>query len=230
MRVLCAAYGDPRAAAEFVPLLTDRQAAGIDPLPAQPAARAPELLRARRREIRALPGDTRLLLLLAAADQHPVATHAFLRAVAAARLDTCALEAAEAAGIAHAAADGVVFRDAWTRIAAYESGSSADRRDAHRLLARVLHGDGETPRRSWHREPAPWAPADGSPPNWTAPRTRRAGRATTLSPGALGERAAALSPDPGTAPGCSPAPPPTPGTAATGTGPAVWWRARTTAR
>ncbi|WP_307629579.1 helix-turn-helix transcriptional regulator [Streptomyces turgidiscabies] len=137
MRVLRAAYGDPRAAAELLPRLTERQAAGLDPLPTEPAELAPELLRAHRREIRALPEDTRRLLLLAAADQHPVQTHAFLRAVAAGHLDTRALEAAEAAGTAHAATSGVVFRDDWTRVAAYESGSSADRREAHRPLARV---------------------------------------------------------------------------------------------
>ncbi|MGW3037177.1 LuxR C-terminal-related transcriptional regulator [Streptomyces sp. NPDC001178] len=151
VRLLHAVYGDPRAAAESVPLLTDRQSAGLDPLPTEPSALAPGLLRAHRAEIRALPDDTRLLLLLAAADQYPVATHAFLRAVAAVRLDTRPLEAAEAAGIAQTGAGGVVFRDAWTRIAAYETGSPADRRDVHRLLARVLHGAGETPRRSWHR-------------------------------------------------------------------------------
>ncbi len=196
VRVLCAAYGDPRAAAELVPLLTERQAAGLDPLPAEPAALAPELLRAHRREIRALPDDTRLLLLLAAADQHPVQTHAFLRAIAAGGLDTRALEAAETAGIAHAGVSGVVFRDAWTRIAAYESGSSADRRDAHRLLARVLHGAGETPRRSWHRG----AGALGPSGRLAAELGAAAGEARELGDhalaGALGERAAALSPDP----------------------------------
>ncbi|WP_371658196.1 LuxR C-terminal-related transcriptional regulator [Streptomyces sp. NBC_00280] len=196
VRVLCAAYGDPRAAAELVPLLTERQAAGLDPLPAEPAAIAPELLRAHRRAIRALPADTRLLLLLAAADQYPVATHAFLRAVAAAHLDTGALEAAEAAGIAHATASGVVFRDAWTRIAAYESGSSADRRDTHRLLARVLHGDGETPRRSWHRGAGALGPSARLAAELGAAAHEARELGDHLLAGALGERAAALSPDP----------------------------------
>lgn len=196
MRVLRAAYGDPRAAAELVPLLTERQAAGLDPLPAEPAALAPELLRAHRLEIRALPDDTRLVLLLAAADQYPVATHAFLRAVAAAHLDTRALEAAEAAGIAHATASGVVFRDAWTRIAAYESGSSADRRDAHRLLARVLHGDGETPRRSWHRGAGALGPSARLAAELGAAAHEARELGDHLLAGALGERAAALSPDP----------------------------------
>lgn len=133
MRVLRLVYGDPRAAAELAARLTERQRAGLDPLPTEPAELAPALLRGYRREIRALPEDTRLLLLLAAADQYPVATHAFLRAVAAARLDTRPLEAAETAGLAHATAGGVGFRDAWTRIAAYETAVPADRRDVHRL-------------------------------------------------------------------------------------------------
>lgn len=196
VRVLRAAYGDPRAAAELVPLLTERQAAGLDPLPTEPAALAPERLRAHRRQIRALPDDTRLLLLLAAADQHPVATHAFPRAVAAAHLDTRALEAAEAAGIAHATVSGVVFRDAWTRIAAYEAGSSADRRDAHRLLARVLHGDGETPRRSWHRGAGALGPSARLAAELGAAAHEARELGDRLLAGTLGEQAAALSADP----------------------------------
>ncbi|MFF4803708.1 LuxR C-terminal-related transcriptional regulator [Streptomyces sp. NPDC001351] len=196
VRVLHAVYGDPRAAAELVPLLTDRQSAGLDPLPTQPSALAPGLLRSHRAEIRALPDDTRLLLLLAAADQYPVATHAFLRAVAAVRLDTRPLEAAETAGIAQAGAGGVVFRDAWTRIAAYETGSPADRRDVHRLLARVLHGAGETPRRSWHRGAGALGPSArlAAELRAAAGQARAAGQLTLTR--ALLERAATLSPTP----------------------------------
>jgi len=196
VRVLHAVYGDPRAAVELVSLLTDRQSAGLDPLPTEPAEQAPELLRSHRAEIRALPDDTRLLLLLAAADQYPVATHAFPRAVAAVRLDTRPLEAAEAAGIAHAGAGGVVFRDAWTRIAAYETGSPADRRDVHRLLARVLHGAGETPRRSWHRGAGALGPSGRLAAELcTAARQARAAGQLALARGLL-ERAATLCPDP----------------------------------
>ncbi|MBT2420505.1 LuxR family transcriptional regulator [Streptomyces sp. ISL-24] len=196
VRVLRAVYGDPRAAAELVPRLTDRQRAGHDPLPAEPAELAPTLLRERRAEIRALPDDTRLLLLLAAADQHPVRTDAFLRAVVAARLDTRRLDAAEVAGVAHAGAGGVVFRDAWTRIAAYETGSPADRRDVHRLLARVLRGEGETPWRSWHRGAGALGPSGrlAAELGGAADRAGAAGRLPLAR--ALAERAAALCPDP----------------------------------
>ncbi|MFI6549216.1 LuxR C-terminal-related transcriptional regulator [Streptomyces prunicolor] len=196
IRLLRAVYGDPRAAAELLPRLTPRQAAGLDPLPTEPASLAPELLARHRREIRALPDGTRLLLLLAAADQYPVATHAFLRAVAAARLDTRPLEAAETSGVAHATAGGVVFRDAWTRIAAYETGSPADRRDVHRLLARVLRAEGESPRRSWHRG----AGALGPSVRLTAELRTAAQKARDTGEHALAcalvERAAALSSDP----------------------------------
>lgn len=196
VRVLRLVYGDPRAAAELAARLTERQAAGIDPLPTEPAWLAPGLLAARRRAVRTLPDDTRLLLLLAAADQYPVATHAFLRAVAAARLDTRPLEAAEFAGLAHAAAGGVGFVDPWTRIAVYDAATPADRRDVHRLLARVLHGAGEAPRRSWHRGAAALGPSGRLAAELTAAaaQTRAAGDPTLST--ALAERAAALSPDP----------------------------------
>ncbi|WP_078615954.1 helix-turn-helix domain-containing protein [Streptomyces sp. 303MFCol5.2] len=197
VRVLRLVYGDPRAAAELVARLTGRQAAGLDPLPAEPADLAPETLRAHRHEIRALPDGTRLVLLLAAADQYPVATHAFLRAVAAARLDTRPLEAAEAAGIAYATAGGVGFRDAWTRIAAYETAAPADRRDAHRLLARVLHGAAETPRRSWHRGAGALGPSARLAAELTAAAARARAAGDPALSGALAERAAALCTDPG---------------------------------
>ncbi|MEU6377292.1 LuxR C-terminal-related transcriptional regulator [Streptomyces sp. NPDC046909] len=196
VRLLHAVYGDPRAAAEAVRLLGARRSAGLDPLPAEPGELAPELLRAHRAEIRRLPDDTRLLLLLAAADQYPVATHAFPRAVAAARLDTRPLEAAEAAGLAHTTASGVVFRDAWTRIAAYETGSAADRRDIHRLLARVLRAPGETSLRSWHRGAGALGPSArlAAELGAAATKSRDAGRLPLAR--ALAERASELSPDP----------------------------------
>ncbi|MET9834292.1 LuxR C-terminal-related transcriptional regulator [Streptomyces sp. NPDC006385] len=196
VRVLRAVYGDPRAAAELVPRLTDRQASGLDPLPTEPTELAPSLLREHRARARALPDDTRLLLLLAAADQYPVPTDAFLRAVMAARLDTRPLDAAEAAGIAHVGAGGVVFRDAWTRIAAYETGSPADRRDVHRLLARVLSGEGETPWRSWHRGAGALGPSGRLAAELGAAAGKAADAGRLSLARALAERAATLCPEP----------------------------------
>ncbi|MER5470703.1 LuxR C-terminal-related transcriptional regulator [Streptomyces sp. NPDC002685] len=193
VRVLRAAHGDRHAARALASVLTERQLTGLEPLPAQP----PVLLRADRQAIRALPDDTRLLLLLAAADQYPVDTHAFPRAVTAARLDTRPLDAAEAAGLAHATAGGVVFRDPWTRIAAYETASTTERRAVHRLLARVLRGEGESPRRSWHRGAAALGPSRRLAAELAAAAStaRRVGEHTLAC--ALAERAAALAPDAG---------------------------------
>ncbi|MFE9017075.1 LuxR C-terminal-related transcriptional regulator [Streptomyces sp. NPDC007808] len=196
VRILRAVHGDPHAAAELVARLSDRQTAGVDPLPTEPAELAPSLLRERRADIRALPDDTRLLLLLAAADQYPVPTDAFLRAVMAARLDTRPLDTAEAAGLAHTGAGGVVFRDTWTRIAAYETGSPADRREAHRLLARVLSGVGEAPWRSWHRGAGALGPSGRLAAELGAAAGTAARAGLLSSARALAERAATLCPEP----------------------------------
>lgn len=196
VRLLRAAHGDPRAAAELAAVLTPRQLTGLDPLPVVPPAPTPTLLRAHRRDVRALPDDTRFLLLLAAADQYPLPTHAYERAVTAARLDTRPLDTAEAAGLAHTTARGVVFRDAWTRIAVYESASTTDRREAHRLLAAVLGSEGERPGRSWHRAAAALGPSRrlAAELRLAARLARAIGDRPFAS--ALAERAAGLTPEP----------------------------------
>ncbi|MFD4414429.1 LuxR C-terminal-related transcriptional regulator [Streptomyces sp. NPDC058476] len=191
VRVLRAAHGDARAAADLAAVLTDRQRAGLDPLPAQPPALPPGC----RQEVRAQPDSTRFLLLLAAADQYPVATHAFLRAVTAARLDTRPLDAADVAGLAHATAGGVVFRDHRTRVAAYDTASATDRRAVHLLLARVLRGEGESPRRSWHRGAAALGPSRRLAAELRAAAHTARGAGEHALACALVERAAALAPD-----------------------------------
>nr|WP_235882719.1 helix-turn-helix transcriptional regulator [Streptomyces apricus] len=196
VRVLSAVHGDPLAAAELTAVLGERQRAGLEPLPADPLAAVPGLLRTLRPALRRLAPDTRRLLLIAAADQYPFAAHAYGRAVAALRLDARSLDDAEAAGLARTTSTGVVFRDAWTRVAAYESAPAADRREAHRLLARVLRGEGEAPRRSWHRAAAALGPSRrlAAELRATAHEARAAGEHALAC--ALLERAAALTPDP----------------------------------
>ncbi|MFJ8941343.1 LuxR C-terminal-related transcriptional regulator [Streptomyces sp. NPDC102365] len=196
VRVLCAVHGDPLAAAEFAAVLGERQRAGLEPLPADPVGAVPGLLRSRRPALRSLAPATRRLLLIAAADQHPFATRAYQRAVAAARLDTGLLDDAEAAGLARTTSAGVVFRDPWTRVAAYETASAADRRETHRLLARVLRGEGEAPRRSWHRAAVALGPSRRlvAELRASAQEARAAGE-HALACGLL-ERAAVLTPDP----------------------------------
>ena len=182
VRVLRAVHGDPRAAAELAAVLSEHQLAGLEPLPAEPVAVAPGLLRSQRREIRTLPPDTRRLLLIAAADQYPLATHAFLRAVTAARLDTGPLDDAEAVGVAHQTSAGVVFRDPWTRIAAYETASAwtgarpiGCSPASCAARARRPAGPGTAP-------PPRSGPADGSRVSCAHRRTRPVPRANTRWP------------------------------------------------
>ncbi|WUR95397.1 LuxR C-terminal-related transcriptional regulator [Streptomyces sp. NBC_01262] len=200
VRLARSAYGNPRATAEAAAALSDRQVSGLDPLPYEPADLAPALLLGHRRRIRRLPEDTRQLLLIAAADQYPVPTHAFLRAVAAAGLDTASADPAETAGIAHVSAAGVTFRDPWIRVAAYEAASAQDRREAHHLLARVLGGAGEAGLRSWHRGAAALGPSRRLTAELVAAAAEARRHRQPALARALTQRAAELCPDPAAVP------------------------------
>lgn len=107
------------------------------------------------RRVRALPGPTRELLLIAAAD--PTGDAALVWR-AASRLGIggeAAVPAAEA-GLAEFGAR-VWFRHPLVRSAAYRSGSVADTRRAHGALAAVTDARVDPDRRAWHRAQA----ADG---------------------------------------------------------------------
>ncbi|MDX6345543.1 MAG: hypothetical protein QOF84_333 [Streptomyces sp.] len=193
-------YDDHRAVAELTATLTGRQASGLEPLPYEPVLLAPAVLRGYRSRIRRLPHDTRHLLLVAAADQQPVPAHAFLRAVAAAGLDTTATDPAEAAGLAHASAAGITFGDPWIRIAAYEAASAEDRRAAHVLLARVLGGAAESALRSWHRGAAALGPSRRLTVELLAAAAEARRNRQPVLARALVQRAAELCPDPAAVP------------------------------
>ena len=144
--------------------------------------------------MRALPDDTRLVLLLAAADQYPVATHAFLRAVAAGASTPGRWRPPRRPESPTPRRAGSVFRDPWTRIAAYETASVTDRRDVHLLLARVLRGEGESPRRSWHRGAAALGPSRRLAAELQGGRQPRPHRGRPALACALAERAAGAVP------------------------------------
>ncbi|MGW0581774.1 helix-turn-helix transcriptional regulator, partial [Streptomyces sp. NPDC002920] len=88
------------------------------------------------------------------------------------------------------------FRDAWTRIAAYETAAPGDRRDVHRLLARVLHDTAELPLRSWHRGAGALGPSGRLAAELAAAAGRARASGDPSLAAALAERAAALCPDP----------------------------------
>ncbi|MFI8292885.1 LuxR C-terminal-related transcriptional regulator [Streptomyces sp. NPDC085614] len=158
VRVLRAVHGHSTAAAELAATLTPGERTGQLPLP-DPLARRLPTTEGHRARLARLPAPSRRLLLLAAADQHPVDSRAFLRAVAATGLDTADLAPAEEAGLVRSTAAGPVFPDALLRAVVYDSARPEDRRSAHQLLARVLDPRSERGPWNWHRACAALGPS-----------------------------------------------------------------------
>ena len=147
-RILAEASGNPLALLELPRGLTPTALAGGFGLPGS----MPLISRIEQgfvRQLEPLPGETRQLLLLAAAE--PVGDVMLLRR-AAELLGIGADEAApaEAAGLIDIGAR-VRFRHPLVRSAAYRAASLPDRRDVHRALAEATDPQLDPDRRAWHR-------------------------------------------------------------------------------
>ena len=192
-QIVAGVGGNPLALVEVAEELTPAELSGAVPLgwPLRFGGRLEELYLAR---VRALPGDTRALLLVAAADPSgdPVLVYR-----AAGRLEA-GPEAAEAAGTRRLVAwrPRVRFRHPLIRSAAYYAAPPAGRRAAHAALAAVTDSGADPDRRAWHRAQA----AEGPDEQVAADLERTAGRAQTRGGLAAAatflELAAALTPDP----------------------------------
>ena len=108
------------------------------------------------RRLEDLPEETRLLLLVAAAE--PIGDPALLWR-AAERLGDHgeAVEPAERAGLLEIGAR-VRFRHPLVRSAVYRAASPGDRQRVHRALAEVTDPDLDPDRRAWHRAEAARGP------------------------------------------------------------------------
>src|SRR5262249_20596804 len=103
-----------------------------------------------------LPEDTRLLVLVAAAE--PVGDPALMwRAAARLGVPRTALEPAAREGLLDVGAQ-VRFRHPLVRSAVYRSAADAERRSVHRALADVTDAELEPDRRAWHRAQATRGP------------------------------------------------------------------------
>jgi DNA-binding CsgD family transcriptional regulator len=108
------------------------------------------------RRLAALPAETRLLLLVAAAE--PVGDPALLwRAAGRLEVAGAALEPAERAGLLGVGAQ-VRFRHPLVRSAVYRSASDRERQSVHGALADVTDATLEPDRRAWHRAQATRCP------------------------------------------------------------------------
>jgi DNA-binding CsgD family transcriptional regulator len=192
-RIVAETSGNPLALVELPRGVTPAELAGGFALPdAMPlAGRIQESF---RRRMDALPADTRVLLLVAAAD--PVGDPVLMwRAAERLGIDTQAATPAAEAGLLEVGVR-VRFRHPLVRSSAYRSASLQARQAVHRALAEATDPELDPDRRAWHRAHATPGPDE----DVAAELERSAGRAQArgglAAAAAFLERAALLSPDP----------------------------------
>jgi DNA-binding CsgD family transcriptional regulator len=146
-----------------------------------------------RRRLEALPKDTQLLVLVAAAE--PVGDPALLwRAAEQVGIAAEALEPAVAVGLLDV--DGRVrFRHPLVRSAGYRLASAGDRRRAHRVLADVTDANAEPDRHAWHSAQATVGPDDAVAAELELSAARAQSRGGVAAEAAFLERACALTID-----------------------------------
>ncbi len=144
-QIVAEAHGNPRALTDLLGDLAPVRLAGGFGLPEMPQGPAAATV---RRRVSDLPAQTRLLLLLAAADPtgDPVLV---LRAAGKMGIPPEAVYPAAEADLLTFGAR-VVFRLPAVRSAAYQSASQRDRRAVHGALARATMQPGAEDRRAWH--------------------------------------------------------------------------------
>jgi len=186
-----AAIGNPLALLELPAALSDKQRAGLEPLPEPlPVTKAIQAAYARR--IGALPGPTRRALAVAAAE--PSGDLGVIeRACVAVGVDSRALAAAEHAGLIAIVDARVVFHHPLVSGAAYHAVWASVRRDMHAALADAI-GSADRSREAWHL-----AHAAAGPDERVAATLEEAARAAYARSGyrsaaTMLERAAGLTP------------------------------------
>ena len=157
-RIVAETAGNPLALLELPRGLGAVQLAGGFGLPgAQPVPARIE--QGFRRRLAALPGGTRSLLLVAAAE--PAGDSLLVwRAAGRLGIPAGAAEAAQAGGLLEAGTR-VRFRHPLVRSAVYSAASVPDRRAAHRVLAEVTDPGRDPDRRAWHLAAAAPGPDEG---------------------------------------------------------------------
>ena len=191
-RIVADTAGNPLALVELATELTAAELSGTEPLdwPLRFRGRLEELYRSR---VRALPGGTRTLLLLAAAD--PTGEPALIwNAARNLGIDPGAGEAAGAERLV-SWEPRVRFRHPLIRSAAYYAFPTAARRDAHQALATVTDPETDPDRRAWHLAEAAAGPDEQVAAELERSADRARGRGGWGSGAAFLERAAALTPD-----------------------------------
>ena len=192
-RIVLETHGNPLALLELPRGLSPIELAGGFGLPpAVPLSASIEESFTRR--LASLPGDARLLLLIAAAD--PTGDPAIVwRAARELGIPESSAETVEAEDLLELGVR-VVFRHPLVRSAIYRAAGLKERRAVHRALAEATDPEIDPDRRAWHRAQAASMPDE----DIAAELERSAGRAQArgglAAVAAFLERAAALTPDP----------------------------------
>jgi DNA-binding CsgD family transcriptional regulator len=141
-----------------------------------------------------LPDQTRLLLLVAAAE--PTGDPQLLwRASEQLGTTRAAVEAADADGLLEVG-ERVTFRHPLVRSAIYRSADPEERRTAHRTLAEATDAELDPDRHVWHRAAAAPGPDEAIASELEQSATRTQARGGLAAAAAIRERSAALTPDP----------------------------------
>ena len=193
-RIVAETAGNPLALLELPRGLGPAQLAGGFGLPgAQPVPARIE--QGFRRRIEALPGGTRSLLLVAAAE--PAGDSLLVwRAAGQLGIPAGAAEAAQAGGLLEAGTR-VRFRHPLVRSAVYSAASVPDRRAAHRVLAEVTDAGRDPDRRAWHLAAAAPGPDEGVAVELERSAGRAQARGGMAAAAAFLQRAVELTSEPG---------------------------------
>ena len=192
-RVVAETRGNPLALLELPTGLTPAELAGGFGFPgaAPISARVEDSF---RRRVQGLPGQSRRLLLVAAAD--PTGDPGLVwRAAGLLEIGAEAAVPATEAGLVEFGA-WVTFRHPLVRMAAYRSASPLQRQDAHRALAEVTDPRDDPDRRAWHRAQAAAGPDEDVAGELERSAGRAQARGGLAAAASFLERAALLTPEP----------------------------------
>ena len=191
-RILGEARGNPLALIELPRGLTPAEVAGGFGLPTRPLTGRIEHSYLRR--VQALPRDTQLLLLTAAAE--PLGDLSLLwRAAERLGIGSEAVRPAEAAGLLELGPR-VRFPHPLVRSSVYRASDPSDRRDVHLALADSTDPVADPDRRAWHRAHATATPDEAVAAEMARSADRAQGRGGLAAAAAFLGRAAELTPDP----------------------------------
>ena len=153
--------------------------------------------RAYAREVERCGEEVRAMLVVAAADDSgDLAT--IIAAAASLGLDPAALDTAESLGLLVLADGRLEFRHPLVRSAIYQTAPATARRAAHAALADVLTGDWQADRRAWHRSAGAVTPDERIAAELETMAVNARARSGYGAAARALERAAHLTPDPGT--------------------------------